>query len=388
MAKARRDYGDGSISSKPRKDGRWAASFYHEGKRHYVYGATRQEAKEKLKEAMDKANRGLLVNAQKTTVAEYFEHWLSVKRMAIKASTYEIYDVNVQAHIVPELGTIQLQKLSRPRIQQFVSKLRDRRREDGRPMQPRSIRYIVALLKQALEDAVKWQMLSSNPCTGVVLPRMEEAEMKVLDSDQAQALLRFVQGDRLEGIISLALATGMRQGELLGLKWSDIDFEQKTLTVQRTVYQLKGETAKESSPKTKGSRRTIRVASFAMEALKRHRQKQLEIRLQAGQQWQNKDLVFCRADGTHTPAGSLQYQFHRLLERAGLPDIRFHDLRHSCATLLLKMGVDVKVIQSILGHTSLTMTMRYLHYLASMGADVAARLDDLFAGDDREQEAQ
>ena len=199
---------------------------------------------------------------------------------------------------------------------------------------------------------------------------------------QVQSFLDAIRGHKWEALFTLALATGMRQGELLGLKWQDINFSTGTLQVRRILTRIPSETSGkvfiEAEPKTQYSRRSITIASFALETLNRHRLRQIETRLKAGELWNEHDYVFCTLVGTHLRPSHVVDEFKKLLKRADLPDIRFHDLRHSAATLLLSLGVRPKVVQELLGHTQISMTMDiYSHVLPSMQQDAVSKLNTL-----------
>ena len=374
MGNTRRTYGDGSLYFRD-SDKRWVGSFYHEGERKYVYGSVggkKDEARHKLREAMQKAEAGTLVASHKQTLADYLTYWLNVKKLEIKPSSYVQYCSHVHAKIVPALGKVTLQKLTHTHVQQFINAMAAQQAKPG------SIRMTYAVLNMALKKAVKWKYVSENACTGITLPRLEDSERVYLSPEQAQALLQTVAGHRLSTIITLALATGLRRGELLGLKWQDINFKDGILQVKRTLIYVNGEGHKEVEPKTKKSKRTIKVPTFALEALKAHRKEQWKARTLATE-WEERDLVFPNQDGGYVSFASFQRHWSQVLVQSGLPhEMHFHDLRHSAATLLLRMGIAQKVVQEILGHTTGKMTEKYLHVLPAMREDASAAMDRLF----------
>jgi integrase len=371
--KARRDYGDGSVGSRPRKDGRWPASFpLRDGTRKYVYGRTRQEAKQKLIEAQRKYERGELVKANKQRVSDYLEYWLSVHNLTIREITYRQYVSMARVHVIPRLGHIPLQKLSSAHIQRFISEL------VNAGLASSYIHLIYDTLHTALKDALEWQMIGADPCHGVKLPRKAQKEVQTLDPEQAQALLEVVQGTPLYGMVTLALATGLRRGELLALKWSDIDLDRGMLQVARTDVYINGQGHVQSEPKTRAGRRSLKLTSFAVQALREHRSRQRVQQMQVRSTWQDHNLVFCNQHGGYLAPASLSRRFKQVLAQAELDPIRFHALRHSCATLLLKMRVPGKVVQEILGHSTISITMdKYGHVLPGMQDEAIAGLDRL-----------
>jgi integrase len=213
-------------------------------------------------------------------------------------------------------------------------------------------------------------------CDDVVLPRQEQPKIHPLTPEQAQLLLQKMKDHPLEVLLTLTLATGMRKGEILGLRWADVDLEKGTLHVAHTLNYIARYGFVEGEPKTQGSKRTILLPQFVIEALRRHRTAQLEVRLMAGALWVDHDLVFCNKQGGFIVHTTLLYHFSKLLKEAGLPQVRFHDLRHSAATLLLSMGVPAKVVQELLGHSRIGMTLdTYSHVLPAMQKDAADKME-------------
>lgn len=375
---ARRGHGEGSIYL--RNDGRWAASITLEGrKRKTIYGKTRKDVQEQLKVALHQQQQGTLVTSERQTVAQFLTHWLEdVHKQSIRIRTYERYEEIVRLHLVPVLGHIQLLKLSPQQLQSFYTK----KLNEG--LSTTTVISFHNVLHKALESAVRWNLIPRNVCDVVSPPRRKRLEVQSLDTEQVQQLLAAARGHRLEALFILALATGMRRGELLGLKWQDINFQTGMLQVRRVLTRvptkLPGKGYVEAESKTERSRRSITIAPFALEALKQHRVRQLEVKLKAGSRWQERDLVFCTSVGTPlNPDRDVLVQLKGLLKKAGLPDIRFHDLRHSAATLLLSMGVHPKIVQELLGHSQISITMDvYSHALPSLQKEAISKLNDIF----------
>jgi integrase len=371
---ARRGHKEGSIYH--RKDGRWAASISLEGgKRKTFYGKTRREVQEQLKTALHQQQQGTLMASSRQTVEQFLTHWLEqVHKPTIRIRTYLRYQQHLRVHILPGLGRYQLQKLSPQHVQAFYTlKL-----EEG--LSARTVSAFHSLLHKALDTAVRWNLLSRNVCDAVSPPRPKRREIRTFTPEQAQQLLEAVSNHRLKILFILALATGMRLGELLGLKWEDIS--DGTLQVRRTLYYINKVGFEEAEPKTEKSRRNIILPAFVVEELKQHRIRQLEERLKAGESWKEHNLVICTVTGYYISPGDISAKLLRsILRKAGLPRIRFHDLRHSAATLLLSMGVHPKVVQELLGHSQISMTMDiYSHVLPSMQKEAMEKINSVLQG--------
>jgi integrase len=377
----KRGNGEGSIYR--RNDGRWVGEMTLEGRRRkFVYGKTRKEVQEKLHAALQEQQQGIvLTGTARQTVAQFLEDWLeNSQKLAVRPRTYERYAEIVRLHIIPVLGRHKLQKLSAQHVQAFYTK------KVNEGLAPSTVGVFHSVLHKALDTAVKWNLAARNVCDLVSPPHAAGFEIKPLDAEQAQQLLQAARGHPQEALFVLALATGMRRGELLALKWQDINLTTGTLQIRRILTRFPGKGYVEAEPKTLKSRRNIIVASCALEALKRHRKRQLEAKLKAGPAWQDHDYVFCTSIGTHlNPSKDALDPLKKLLKQAGLPEIRFHDLRHSAATLLLGEGVHPKVVQELLGHSNISMTMDvYSHVLPSMQQDAVSRLNAVLGNYDEE----
>lgn len=379
---ARRGNTEGSIYFR-NSDKRWVGSITLEnGRRKVFYGKTRKEVADKLRVALHEQQQGTLVTAPKQTLEQFLISWLeNTQRDSIRPRTYERYEELVRLHIVPALGRHELQKLSAQHLQALYRKKLD----EG--LSATTVNHFHNVLHKALDTAVKWNLVARNVCDLVSPPRRKRFEVQALTLEQVQKLLAATEGHYMEALFKLALATGMRRGELMGLKWQDIDLVKGTLQVRRVLSRvpskLPGKGYVEAEPKTQKSRRSIVIASFALEALKQHRTRQLEAKLKAGAAWEDHDYVFCTSVGTYlNPTRDMLDQLKLLLKKAGLPDVRFHDLRHSAATLLLSVGVHPKVVQEMLGHSQISMTLDiYSHVLPNIQQDAASRLNRAIEGD-------
>lgn len=389
----KRGNGEGSIYQR-KSDGKWVGSItLDNGKRKVVYGKKRAEVAEKLKQLLHEQQQGTLPDStSKQTVEQFLNHWLeSTQEQSVKPRTYERYEEIVRIHLVPIIGRHQVQKLTAQDVQSLYVK----KQKEG--LSPTTINTIHNVLHKALEMARKWGLVSRNVCELVTPPPRKEHEITPLTVEQVYKLIAVARNHRVEALIKLALATGMRRGELLGLKWEDIDLEQGLLQVRHTMtrvprkFRQPGQKAfVESSPKTKRSRRSIIIIPMAIEALKRHYEYQQVSKAKAGDAWVESGLIFCTSLGTPcNPTRHVLEPFKALLKEAGLPDVRFHDLRHSAATLLLSLGIHPKIVQEILGHSNINITLNvYSHVLPTMQKDAMDKLNDMFSKLDREGEEE
>jgi integrase len=370
----RRGAHEGTI--RQRSNGRWEGRLtvgYVDRRRirRSVYGATRREVQEQLRTAQRDVDAGVMALGPRQTVATFLESWLDgTARHTLRPRTFLRYQQLVRRHALPSLGTTPLAKLT----PQELSALYGRKLAEG--LSPRTVQFLHAVLHRALKQALRWGLIGRNPADAVQAPRPKRAEVRPLSPVQARALLDAAAGDELEALYVLALATGMRQGELLGLRWADVDLDGSRLEVRHTLQRLAGSWSLEE-PKTGKSRRSIRLAPMAVAALRSHRARQAQQRLLLGSAWPGHDLLFTNGwgeplDGRHLPGRSLR----PLLAKAGLPTIRFHDLRHSAATLLLAQGVHPKVVQELLGHSSIALTLDvYSHVLPTLQEEAAASME-------------
>ena len=375
--RSRRGRGDGSIYWRENRK-RWIAELpLEDGGTKYFSGKTYAEAQHQLNQAKLEQQQGKLATGPKQTMNAYLPRWLEeVAKPTIELNTYARYRINVYTHILPVFGHMQLQKITPLQVQSFyASKI-----QEG--LEPGTVRLLHSLLHSAFENAVRWGFMSRNICDLVTKPRSMPREKQVLTEEQARQLLEAAKGHRLEALLTVAITTGMRHGELAALKWQDIDFEAHSLQVRRSVYFLAKYGYREKEPKTEKGRRTISLPKVVMEALKEHREHQAEVKKKAGTRWQELDLVFCNAKGSYMHSSYLRRIFKELLKDAGLPKMRVHDLRHSAATILLKMGVPPHVVQEILGHSNITITLGiYGHVLPGQQREAMGEWDDLFGED-------
>jgi integrase len=277
----------------------------------------------------------------------------------------------VRLHISPALGRIALKSLSAAHVQGFY---RDRL-DSG--LSPTTVQKIHAVLHKALDQAASWSLVPRNPTESVKAPRPAPEEIRPLNREQAKALLETARRERFEALYVLAVTTGLRQGELLGLKWEDVDLENSLIRVRRTLIRHRGRLLL-GEPKTKRSRRTVRLTEAAVQALKEHLARQIEQMERLGDLYEDQGLIFATQRGTLVnPTNLRKRSFAPLLEKAGLLPIRFHDLRHTCATLLLSRNVNPKIVSEMLGHATIAITLdTYSHVLPTMQDSATRALED------------
>jgi integrase len=370
----RRANGEGSIYQ--RKDGRWAASISLGGmKRKHFLGKTRADVAGKLAVALKTHNEGLPVRFERQTFSAYITRWLNeTMKGAVAPRTWTRYEQLMRVHAIPAIGKLPLEKVTPQHVQRLYADV------SAKGAKPGTIVQVHAVLHKAFKQAVLWNLASRNPVEAVTRPKQRHEEMNVLTPDQAVTLIEAARRDRLEALFVLAVTTGMRQGELLGLRWSAVESEKGTVQIQVALQRTK-DGYELVPPKTRGSRRLVKLTQMAREALERHRINQTAERLLAGDHWKNElDLVFTNLaggplDGTHL----LRHCFRPLLKKGSLPEVRFHDLRHTAATLLLTQGIHPKVVSEMLGHSTTGITLDlYSHVMPSMQEQAAAALDSLF----------
>jgi integrase len=387
MAKRRGD-GEGSITK--RKDGRWQGSVLtgynpETGKpvRKYFYGRTRKEVQEKINEVAPKVVAGTYREPTKMTVAKWFTTWLNdYMKLSLRPTTWESYRYQVEGHIIPALGHLRLAQLQTAHIQRLYNDKLQGGRLDGKPggLSPKSVRYIHTVIHSCLEQARKESMITINPAGAVRLPKLEKPEIKYLGTAEAAIFLAMARESKHFAAFYLALSTGMRRGELLALRWKDIDFEAEQLTVNQGLVRISGKGLVFQEPKTALSNRVISLAPAVAQVLKEHREQQTDGRIMAGAAYNSElDLVFSNELGEPICPRAFTRVFERLVKKAGL-NVTFHGLRHTFATLALQEGVDVKTIQETLGHHSAAFTMDvYSNVTAKMRREAADRVSNLLA---------
>lgn len=385
MAK-RRGNNEGSIYRRP--DGLWAAvmsvGYSPNGKlkRKAFYAKTRKEAVEKMDRALQELRRGTYVEPTHTFFGEWLDKWLGdYKRGQLRPGTYQSYQTLVRVHIKPALGRIPLAKLQSHMLQSFYNeKLKSGRSDSKGGLSTRMVRYLHAVIRQALQQAVKEGLLPRNVADATSPPTVQSKQIRPLTEEELLSFLAGAKEDRLFPAYVLAATTGLRRGELLGLEWGCVDLEQGVITVQRQLVVLTEGPVLEETAKSKCGKRNIALTDDAIQELKRHRKTQLQEKLLLGEAYQDHGLVFCREDGTFLDPREFTKRFQRHLRREGLPRVRLHDLRHTHASLLLARGVHPKIVQERLGHSTITMTLDlYSHLFPGLQEAAAATLNGLLS---------
>jgi integrase len=369
MSRSRRGRGEGSIYQ--RADGRWcatyAAGYEANGKRRRrtLFGDSKGDVQDRLAKIRSSVLDGTFCEPTRIRLIDYLDRWLEdAARPTVRDTTHASYKGVINRHIKPRIGGIMLSKLTPIDVQSLYA---DMERDQH---SPRLRQLTHAIMHRALKQALKWGLVPRNVCDAVDPPRVPKRDIGVLTPEQVQQLLKATESDRLHALFVLAIGSGMRMGELFGLQWKEVDLKGATIQVRHTLIELNGKISL-AEPKTAKSRRRIDLPKSAVSALRDHRAKMM-VEGFAGVPW-----VFCNTTGGPLRRSHFHcYVFKPLLKAAGLPDMRFHDLRHTSATLLLAQGVHPKVVQERLGHSQIGITLdTYSHVLPTLGVEAASKLD-------------
>ncbi|THA25093.1 site-specific integrase [Streptomyces sp. RKND-216] len=380
MPTPRKNRANGEGTVYQRKDGRWEAAGYvltADGtrKRVRVYGNTRKKATDKLTEKLADSNRGLPHASADSTVGTYLAYWLdNVAIHRLRETTHTRYAACIRLHLAPGLGTKKLARLTARDVRTFLDRLRstcqccshglDAERKHccaigqccRKTLSPLTVTYVHSVLKAALEHAVREDELPRNVARNVKTTAPRPTRFRPLTTTEARQFLTAARNDRLHALYELALRTGLRKGELLGLRWEDLDLDSGTATIRRSLQRTRTGGLTPLPTKTRASERRIALPSGCIHSLKEHKDRQHRERETAGPHWEENGLVFATPTGRPLDPANLTRRFQSFLDRAELRRIRFHDLRHSTATLLLEQGVDLVVIKELLGHAHIGVT--------------------------------
>ncbi len=374
-----RGNGEGTIYQ--RKDGRWCAELVvqitPDGRRQVwrSYGKTRHAVAAALAKALEDRRIGQLVVGDRTTVAEYLRRWMVSVEPTLAPKTVVEYRRYVERVLCPRLGEVALRRLTGVQLQQLYDTLG----REGRSS--RYIRMTHAVIRKALQDAVGWGQLAINVARGAKLPRQEIAKQTLWGMSETTRFLEAIAGDPDELVYSLAIASGCRAGEIFGLKWSAVDWATNSITIYRQVQRIAGKgLIIREYPKTRRSIRTITLPGTIMEALRRQRERVEAWKREAGERWRDHDLVFPQRNGLPQDNTIVRRKLRRICRELGVTEIRFHDLRHLSASLLIRIGTHVKVIQERLGHSSIQVTMdTYGHLIDSPDREAAEALGSILS---------
>ena len=376
----RRGNGEGTI--RQRTDGRWEAQLsLPGGKRKSVYGKTKKEAREKLNAARKQLDAGVDLGAPSQSVEAFLETWLLDSQARVRPKTLRTYQDLLRLHVIPELGKFRLDRVAPPQIAKL---LRDKQ---AAGLSPKTVNHIRATLRAALNQAVRWRLIAHNPAAAVSSLRVPHQDVQVLSPEEARAVLATAaqpfspakgwqpRHDRHEALWIVALSLGLRQAEVLGLRWADVDFATGTLRVNHALTRVDGALVL-AEPKTERSRRTLPLSRRVREALLAHRDRQAFGKAAAGECWQERDFVFASAIGTPLQPRNVLEDWYKLLKRAGLPRRKFHVARHTAVSLLIADGVPLRVVMESLGHSQISTTVNtYGHVFAESLREAADAMD-------------
>lgn len=376
-AKKRRDAGSGTIRLRP--DGKWEGRYtvgYHPetGKQimRSVYAKTKREVREKLNKTLTELKEGIYIEPTSLTVGEWLDTWLKEYKINLRPETKASYEMHIRIHLKPDLGKIRLNKLTTHQIQHLYNKL-----IDERGLSPKTVKNVHGALHAALEQAKINGYLRVNPSEGVTLPKKEKEELRIMDSNDVSTFLRAIEGDEYELPLFVALFTGLRQGELLGLTWDCVDFHKGTLLINKQHNRAKGEKEFHFSPLKNSRPRILTPASAVMDALREQQYRQAQWATELGSAWDNSEnLVFTTQTGRYINNKTLWMNFKRIVTELGMPELRFHDLRHTFSINSLQAGDDIKTVQENLGHATASFTLAtYAHATLGMKRESANRMD-------------
>ena len=355
-----------------RKDGRWCAQVSLNGKRITKYAKTQHECRDWVKQTLDKIEHGLTFEGAQLSLERYMQSWLSGKELSRRSSTVRNYRRYTDLYILPALGKLRLQAIVPAHIRQLYLRLQ----VEGKGA--RTIQLVHVTLRCAFAQAVKEGLIGYNPLEAVERPKVETKQFQIFTEEQARKFMMTAKGHPYEALFYLALTTGMRKGEILGLKWSDVDWEKSMLRVERQLQPVSFNGGALAPTKTKSGRRQIKLGKGLLAMLELHRQRQETQKLLAGDRWKENGMIFTTSIGTYIDQTKVSREFKRILREADLPDIRFHDLRHTSLSFLLDRGTPVNTVQNRAGHSKASITTDiYGHSMAHSQDEAAEDIEEI-----------
>lgn len=332
---------------------------------------TKKEAEAALADVIRQIETNTFIIPEKITFGEFLNYWLeNYVKTNLSPTTAWGYESIITKHIQPVLGSIELQKLKPFHLQHYYNQ------KQGE-LSGKTLVQHHRVLHKALDYAYKMQLIRSNPANAVETPKAKKYKARILTMEEIKKLLEALKETELEVPINVALALGLRRGELLGLKWEDINFEEGTVEIKRNLVRA-GTKLVLKEPKSETSIRTLKLSKNLLTMLKNHRKRQLELKLLLGNEYKDNGFVFCKPNGEPINPSTFSHQFDDFLKKNNLPDIRLHDLRHTNATLMLKSNIPAKVASSRLGHSTVSITLDlYSHVLTDMEEEAAAKIDEI-----------
>lgn len=367
------------IGTRPfkRKDGRWCAK-YDKGingatgskKYGYVYGKTASEVKQKLIKIEANIQQGVYIDRNALTVGNWLDIWMKeYKELTLKPSTYDSYQSIIKTYILPSIGGIKIQKLHPEHIQKMLNDL------TKKGYAPRTVRYAHHVLSVSLNQAVKNGSLMKNPALSVDLPKQPKKEARALNKEEQKAFLDALKGDPKERAIKFILMTGLRVGEMIALTWDDVNLNKATI---KTLLRINGQIVT-GTPKTEKGKRELPLINDAIKLLKEQKKEQTEQKLQARNIWDDGNYIFTSTIGTPLDKDHINRTLHRICKKANIKPFSIHTLRHTFATRGLESGIDLRVMQELLGHSSLAMTADiYSHVLPHKKKENMQKIEGMF----------
>ena len=342
---------------------------------------TKKEAEAQLARMLIELDDGVYIDTKKISVSDYLDKWVASIKGSVSSTTYERYKQLCDKHLKPTIGRIALNKLQAIRISELYSVAQESGRVDKKGgLSKQTVLHMHRVLKRALSQAVKWGLITRNPCDAVDnIPKPNKKERLTFTTEETLHLLEQLNGKRLYLPVLLAVTTGMRRGEIMGLRWKDIDLDNNRLYIRQIVIETREYGVEIKQPKTDSSSRSIALPKITTEALKKYRVKQAELALQIGKGLTPESMLFDELSGLHIP-GRITVNFRKFVKSHGFKHVTFHDLRHTHATHLLEQNIHPKIVSERLGHSTIALTMNtYSHVMPTMQEEAANKVDDMLS---------